>query len=89
MSLSSGNVKPRALAKAAWLNGLSALIASSTAPRVADLLHGLTEAGQLGRSDAAPVEAVEDEDDVLAANSARVMSRSSVDGREKSGAGLP
>jgi hypothetical protein len=27
-------VRPRALAKAAWLNGLSALIASSTAPRL-------------------------------------------------------
>ena len=33
---------------------------------LADLLAGLTEAAQLGRSDAAPVVAVEDEDDVLA-----------------------
>ncbi len=34
MSLSSGKVKPRALAKAAWLNRLSALIASRTASRL-------------------------------------------------------
>jgi hypothetical protein len=33
MSLSSGKAKPRALANAAWLNGLSALMASRTAPR--------------------------------------------------------
>jgi hypothetical protein len=33
MSLSSGNANPRALANAAWLKGLSALMASSAAPR--------------------------------------------------------
>jgi len=34
MSLSSGKLNPRALAKAAWLNRLSALIASRTASRL-------------------------------------------------------
>jgi hypothetical protein len=33
ISLSSGNPNPRAFANAAWLNGLSALMASSAAPR--------------------------------------------------------
>jgi len=33
MSLSRGKANPRALANAAWLKGLSALMASRTAPR--------------------------------------------------------